>query len=61
MMGIVRPFEKGTTHRLPMNDLNRSSAGFTATAVSPKMVSGRVVATGRYAPSPSPPSTGYLK
>ena len=45
--------------------LNRWSSGCTATAVSPRMVSGRVVATGRNSseppPSPAAGTTGYLK
>jgi hypothetical protein len=35
----------GTAHCLPMNCAKRGSSGCTATAVSPRMVSGRVVAT----------------
>ncbi len=41
---------------LPMNAACRASLGFTATAVSPNSVSGRVVATVRY--GRGPPSTG---
>ena len=47
MMGMVRPPLNGTTHLLPIRCLKRGSSGLTATAVSPMMVSGRVVASGQ--------------
>ena len=53
-MGISR-FMMGRMHVLPTRCLNRSSSGFTATPVSPIMVSGRVVATTR---SPLPSARG---
>ena len=52
------PPDKGTTHSLPTKRLNRSSSGLTATAVSPRIVSGRVVATGRES---SLSARGYAK
>ncbi len=42
----------------PINALYRSSSGFTATAVSPSIVSGRVVATVRVFKSPTGPASG---
>ena len=44
MMGTARP-TPGTMTRLPRSQEYRSSSGWTQTAVSPMMVSGRVVAT----------------
>jgi len=43
MIFISRPIS-GRRSVLPMCDLYRASSGFTATAVSPSIVSGRVVA-----------------
>jgi len=40
-----RVLERGTMHSFPIKCLNLSSSGLTATAVSPNIVSGRVVAT----------------
>ena len=51
-------FIMGKTTFLPIYFLYRSSSGFTATAVSPNIVSGRVVAT--ISPSVSEPSIKYL-
>ena len=48
----------GTSHSFPTRWAYLSSSGCTATAVSPRIVSGRVVATGRCS---SDPTTGYLK
>ena len=53
-MGISR-FMMGRMHVLHTRSLNRSSSGFTATPMSPIMVSGRVVATTR---SPLPSARG---
>mmetsp|Transcript_7467 Transcript_7467/g.20371 ORF Transcript_7467/g.20371 Transcript_7467/m.20371 type:complete len:226 (+) Transcript_7467:1671-2348(+) len=55
MIGILRPL-MGWTRNLPTTLLYLSSSGCTATAVSPSMVSGRVVAT---TISPEPSSYGY--
>jgi hypothetical protein len=53
--GIGRSI-RGRRRVSPTNPANRSSFGFTATAVSPSIVSGRVVAT----TTPSPPDQpGY--
>lgn len=46
MIAMRRPLS-GTTASLPTRWRYRSSSGCTATAVSPRIVSGRVVATGR--------------
>ena len=46
MIGISR-FTRGRRTNLPMAQFQRGSSGCTATAVSPSMVSGRVVATVR--------------
>ncbi len=54
-MGIVRS-TNGWRTRLPWSAVYRGSSGCTATAVSPSIVSGRVVAT---TISASTPSTGY--
>ena len=54
-MGISRS-TSGSFTVLPTRCPKRSSLGFTATPVSPSMVSGRVVATTRY----SSPSTGSV-
>mmetsp|Transcript_25038 Transcript_25038/g.68035 ORF Transcript_25038/g.68035 Transcript_25038/m.68035 type:complete len:224 (-) Transcript_25038:1634-2305(-) len=56
MMGMRR-WLSGCTANLPCRCLYLGSSGWTATAVSPSMVSGRVVAT---TISP-PPSRGYAK
>ena len=56
--GIARP-TRGTITRRPTSAANRESSGCTATAVSPSIVSGRVVATVMY--SPGAPSTGYFR
>ena len=48
---------KGREMFFPIKSLYLSSAGFTATAVSPSMVSGLVVATVR---CPLPSENGYL-
>jgi len=53
--GMLRPVS-GRITRLPTRSRNRSSSGCTATAVSPSIVSGRVVATTRK--RPGSPSTG---
>ncbi len=50
---------KPTSTSLPIRCLYLSSSGCTATAVSPRMVSGRVVATGRCSPVVEP-AIGYL-
>ena len=54
---------KGTFTLTPINSLYLSSSGLTATAVSPKRVSGLVVATSKYLSNCSPLSEikGYLK
>jgi hypothetical protein len=44
---LMRRPDMGTTTSFPTYCLYLSSLGLTATAVSPRMVSGRVVATGR--------------
>src|SRR5258706_5091317 len=44
-IGILRSGMKGCLTNLPWRCLYRESLGWTATAVSPSMVSGRVVAT----------------
>ena len=54
-MGISRS-TSGSFTVLPTRCLKRSSFGFTATPVSPSIVSGRVVATTRY----SRPSSGSV-
>jgi len=63
MMGMTRP-TIGSLTFLPTRTLARGSAGFMATAVSPSMVSGRVVATvtcSTFPPSRTTGSTrGYL-
>ena len=56
MIGIDRPMS-GRSTVLPIMCLYRSSEGWTATAVSPSIVSGRVVATWSDSPEPA---TGYL-
>ena len=58
MIGIVRPVS-GSSTVLPIRCLYRGSSGWTATAVSPSIVSGRVVATCRASPLVEP-ATGYL-
>ena len=55
MMGNSRPVI-GWRTLLPIIALYRSSSGCTATAVSPSIVSGRVVAT---TISPEPSASGY--
>ena len=57
MIGIDLPI-RGTITFLSFNQEKRSSLGLTQTAVSPSIVSGRVVATMIYLPSS--PSTLYL-
>ena len=49
MIGILRPVS-GRSTVLPIRCLYRGSSGWTATAVSPSIVSGRVVATCRTSP-----------
>ena len=49
---------RGTVHFLPMKCLYLGSSGLTATAVSPSIVSGLVVATGKWS---ALPAIGYLK
>ncbi len=49
--GISRP-RMGRTSVRPIRSRYRSSSGWTATAVSPSIVSGRVVATTTPAPPP---------
>ena len=56
IIGISR-FINGSNAFLPTRCVYRSSSGFTATAVSPSIVSGRVVATTR---NSFVPTTGYL-
>mmetsp|Transcript_34107 Transcript_34107/g.77031 ORF Transcript_34107/g.77031 Transcript_34107/m.77031 type:complete len:265 (+) Transcript_34107:2325-3119(+) len=53
MMGTLRPGWKGCSTHLPCRCLYRGSSGWTATAVSPSMVSRRVVATTISSPLPS--------
>ena len=53
-MGITRP-TIGRRSFFPRSAAARGSLGFTATAVSPSMVSGRVVATVMW---PEPSSNG---
>ena len=52
MMGSSRPMT-GSFTRVPTMCRYRSSSGFTATAVSPSIVSGRVVATVTPGPCPT--------
>ena len=58
---MMRP-TTGSFTNWPMNLARGASSGFTATAVSPSMVSGRVVATVTNSPvtAPSAEHTGYF-
>ena len=58
MIGICRPVS-GRSTCLPIRCWYRGSSGWTATAVSPSIVSGRVVAMCRTSPV-GEPATGYL-
>ena len=62
MTGMIRP-TIGSFTRFPMKLARGGSSGFTATAVSPSIVSGRVVATVTVSPvsAPAESTTGYTR